>query len=815
MVKKLTDKASIPAVIDEMTLEEKATLVTGGATFETAPIPRLGIPSVTLLDAGSGVNLRQYLSNLLNTGRLRTKTSPSGGIGTLSQLVYILDRMERREELSADEQELLDVFLAYLKELVPSGDLPSCFPVNSLLASTWNPEIVRACAEQVGKEASAFGVDVLLGTPCVNIQRDPRGGRGFEGYSEDPYLASVLAPEYALGVQSQGVMANVKHFALNNQETERMGVDVRVSERAMQEIYFPIFRAVVQQGKVGSVMSSYNSVNGVPASQNERLLKTVLREEMGFDGLVVSDWGGVYDQVASLRAGNDLCMPGPRSIEPIVEAVRAGDLPESCLDEAVAHILQAIVKMPAMCGRRYTDIDSEQAKKVAYRAAAEGIILMKNEADTLPLKNGAHVAFYGEHSRRFADSGVGSGRVHTNKTSSMIEAAKSFTDARNLCLDCVDEQTEAVVVTLFSAGQEGKDRASLQLEAQNLQAFANAADAAADVGARLIVILNVAGPVDLSEIEAKADAILCVYFPGQEGAHAAADILFGKVNPSGKLAQTFPRHLHDVPAYLNFPGENKAVYYGEGLFTGYRYYDVRHIKPLYCFGHGLSYTTFELSELTLEAPAFRYDERDVFHVSVKVRNTGSRAGSETVQLYLKDAHATLMRPVKELKGFAKVALEPGEEKRVVLSLDKRSLSAYDERLHAWVCEPGEFQVMIGTSAEEIALTDSFRAVGKNPYAYGAQTQYTVIAADTAAVDAMLGVLERYAGPNQRILTRGDIARQTAYIAFSFTLQDAYKAYMQPAIVPEDAERVFADICEAVREIDITGRTFQYEEKEVF
>lgn len=812
---KLRDKDSIPGVLREMTLEEKAMLVTGGASFSTSPIPRLGIPSITLMDAGGGVNLRQYLSNLLNTGKLHTTGSPDGGIGTLSQLVYILDRMERRDELTAEELELLDVFLAYLKQYVPSGEMPSCFPVNSLLASTWNPAVVRACAEQVGKEANAFGVDVLLGTPCVNIQRDPRGGRGFEGYSEDPYLASMLAPEYAAGVQEQGVMANVKHFAANNQETERMGVDVRISKRAMQELYLPVFHAVIQRGKVGSVMSSYNSLNGEPASQNAWLLKTVLRDEMGFEGFVVSDWGGVYDQVAALRAGNDLCMPGPRTIEPILKAVHDGELSESALDEAVTCILQAIVKMPAMQGRRYKDVDSEQARKVAYLAAAEGIVLLKNERDTLPLKRDAQIAFFGENSHRFAESGVGSGRVHTNKTSSMIRSAEAFTDAEHIYLERVSEQTEAVIVTLFSAGQEGKDRSSLQLDEKNRQTFTKAAHAAAQVKARLIVILNIAGPVDLTEIEEKADAILCVYFPGQEGAHATADILFGKINPSGKLAQTFPRHLYDVPAYFNFPGENRTVFYGEGLFVGYRYYEARHIRPLYCFGHGLSYTTFSLSNLTLEAPEFRFNEMETFRVSVEICNTGTRAGSETVQLYLQDVHATLPRPVKELKGFCKVFLKAGEKKTVTMTLDRQSLCYYDEQREMWICEPGEFRVMIGTSAEQIVLEKSFRAVGKNPYAYGAQTQYTAIAADPAAVEAMVAVLERYAGSEQQFLTKGDIARQTAYLAFSFTLQDAYRTYIQPSIRAEDRERVFAEICDAVGAIDITDRVFQYEEKEIF
>ena len=259
---------------------------------------------------------------------------------TLSRLVYIMEHLECPEELETEEREILERFLAYLKTLVPSGDLPSCFPVNSLLASTWNPEIVRACARQVGKEASAFGVDMLLGTSCVNIQRDPRGGRGFEGYSEDPLLVSRLAPQYALGVQEQGVCADVKHFAANNQETNRQTINEIVSERALQEIYLPAFRACVQEGAVGSVMTAYNWINGEACAHNERLIDGTLRDKWKFDGVVVSDWGGVYDQVAALQAGNDLCMPGPRDITPIVNAVREGTLSEKKLNASVERILR-------------------------------------------------------------------------------------------------------------------------------------------------------------------------------------------------------------------------------------------------------------------------------------------------------------------------------------------------------------------------------------------------------------------------------------------------------------------------------------------
>lgn len=806
---KFTDKTSVKEVVRAMTLEEKALLITGGSSFGTASNERLGIPAALLIDAGGGVNLRQYLSNLLNTGVLHAQNGISGGMGTLSQLVYILDHMDQREKLSKEETQLLDDFLEYLKKLVPSGDMPSCFPVNSLLASSWEPQIVRACAEQVGKEASAFGVDVLLGTPCINIQRDPRGGRGFEGYSEDPYLISQMAPEYCLGVQEQGVIADLKHFAVNNQETERQTIDVQISERAMREIYLPGFQACVQKGKVRSVMTSYNWINGTASAHNKWLIEKVLREEWGFDGFVVSDWGGVYNQTAAVEAGNDLCMPGPRDVSPVVEAVRSGVLSEERLEAAVEHYLNVLADMPVMKGRKYYDIDSEKAKKVAYQAAASGIILLRNENQVLPLHETAQVSFYGSRCQRFAESGVGSGRVHTNKTSSLIESTTAIIGKERVNTDEVSKQTDAVVVTLFAAGQEGRDRENLKLAPEELQLFHLASADAKKVGAKLILILNIAGPVELDEILEETDAVLCVYFPGQEGAHAAADILFGRINPSGKLAQTFPHHLYDCPAFDNFPGENGKVYYGEGIYVGYRYYDRHHIEPLYPFGYGLSYTSFELSDLRFERERFYYDEEKEYPVRLKITNTGKCSGSETVQLYLTDLVSTLPKAEKELKGFQKVHLEPGESREIILHLNKEALSSFDEKLGKWVCEPGKFLVSVGTSSRDLPLKGEFLAVGENPYAYGPETEYTRLAADPRAVRILLEMLP------EDIITLEDIKRQTVYIAFSFTFRDAYNAYVRPYLNSAKADRLFEEVCGELQKLDVTEQRYQYEEKEIY
>jgi len=806
MAIKLTDRASVSAVMAEMTLEEKAALVTGVTSYGTAAIPRLGIPAALLIDNGCGVNLRQYLQELLSNGKLTSKNGIGTGPNRLSQMVNLFEHLNDRDGLAEDERELLEDFLAYLKELVPSGALPTCQPVASLMASTWDPTVIRESARVVGKEASAFGVDVLLGTPGVNLLRDPRGGRGFEYYSEDPFLISKLAPQYPLGVQEQGVLADVKHFAVNNQETNRKTVNAVASERVIRELYLPGFKACVQDGGVRNVMTSYNAVNGSFASQNKWLLEDVLRKEWGFKHFVVSDWTGVYDQVAAVEAGNDLCMPGPRDPAPIVEAVRNGTLAEAHLDQAVENILNALVEMPVMKGRKYTDVDPEEGRVAAYNAAKAGIILLKNENNTLPLDKDTHTAFFGDRCKKFEDSGVGSGRVITDKTTSLLDSAAVIAGQDKISFDAVNAATKAVVVTIFSAGQEGADRPDLKLSKEAQVLFHKAADAAQSCGAKVILVLNIAGPVELDGILERADAVLCVYFPGQEGARATADILYGRVNPSGKLAQTFPYHLYDCPTYGNFPGEDNVVMHGEGLFVGYRYYDSRHIEPMFPFGHGLSYTTFEFSDLRMK-DTFRFDEEDTFQVTVCVTNTGTRAGAEVVQLYLSDEVSTQLKVQKELKGFQKVFLQPGESRDVTIELNKESLSAFDMELKQWVCEPGWFTVQLGSSSRNILTTGRFKAVGKNPYAFGADSQYAKVVEDPRAVEILLA--------NVPGMTGEDIKKQTAFIAWSLTVEGAFRMHMESRIPADQRQQVLERICAELGQLDVTDSDIRYEEKEIY
>lgn len=810
---KLTDRESVREVIKEMTLEEKALVITGQYMYGTEGVERLGIPRAMFLDAGGGVNLRQYMVQLISTGKLTGKyleKAGKNGLGLIAYMTKIMNNLTTRENLDEDEKDLLDAFLEKMRELVPSGDLPSCFPDGMLLGATWNPDVVSACAGAVGREASAFGVDMLLGTPCINIHRNPLGGRSFESYSEDPYLISELAPNYCIGVQNQGVIADVKHFAANNQETERESVDEIISKRALYEIYFPGFKACVQKGGVKNVMTAYNYINGEACAHNSWLIRDVLRGEWGFDGFVVSDWGGVYDQVEAIRAGNDLSEPGPRDTKPIIDAVNEGRLEEACLDEAVEHYLNVLVEMPVMKGRRYHDIDSEQSRKTAYETACEGITLLKNDG-VLPLNEETQVSFYGEKCKQFLDCGIGSGRVHTDKTSSLIECSRKHARPGHILVSEMKDLTDVVVISAAAAGQEGCDRTDMKLDAGDQKLVLDTLRMAKEKQKKVVLILNISAPVEMMDYINDVNAVLCVYFPGQEGGHAAGDILFGKKNPCGKLPLTFPKYYRDCPSYLNFPGEFGQVLYGEGIFAGYRYYDVKEIEPLFPFGHGLSYTTFEFLDMKLSSNILNFDKGEKIQVTVKVKNTGEMAGSEVVQLYVHDQESTLQKPVKELKGFKKVYLEPGESKDVVLYIGKEQLSSYDPSEGDWVCEPGIFTLLAGNSSRNICLTKNLVAVGTNVYGYGPNTLFKRINDDDRAVEILLG------GLPEGVIDRTVLKNYNNTLPFQ-----PFEKVWAKEIIPrmhnktdDEVAVMFQSICEKLKRLDVADSQKKYIEDTVY
>ncbi len=759
---KLEKESSIPVLLQEMTPEEKVDLLVGKSFFRSQEFPKYGIPSVLYLDGATGVNLMQYVGELVGAS-LSTNTDEKkedsgsdsnneSGAAFMGMVGLVTNHEPLPQDMPEEQKAMIEKIRALVDSVRPQGEEPGCFPPGMLLGATWEPSVVYEIGEAVSREAMAYGVDILLGTPNTNIHRDPRNGRVFESFSEDPYLSNKMAPEFSKGVQDQGMVADVKHFAANNQETLRQGINEIISERAMREIYLPGFEAAVKEGGVGTVMSAYNSINGLPCAQNHWLLTEVLKNEWGFDGQVVSDWGAVYDQVDAVLAGNDMDMPGPRGKKVLYEAVADGRIPMERLDDAVTRMLKMILKTPTFCGRTYTTIDNEQSRKAAYRAAAEGITLLKNQA-LLPLSKESKVALIGHLSERFMESGSGSAQVDTRKFTSLVQEVKRKTS--KAVYGQIDADTEVVIITAGASGQEGSDRPAMDLDVDDKNMVLHAIRQAKACNAKVVLLLNVAGPVDMREYIDDVDALLCLFFPGMQGAKATADILFGDSNPSGKLPLTFPKKYQDCPTSFNFPGEFGQVVYGEDIFVGYRYYDYKEIAPLYPFGYGLSYTSFALSDLTVSSKEYAYENAKPLMITVTVTNTGKVQGKEVVQVYIKDEKSTLRKPVKELKGFAKVELQPGEKKQVTIPLGERAFSSYDTALYQWTTEPGVYEIQVGNSSDNITLDARILVTGKNPYGYSLRSSIGFMAQSQEA----MAVLEEVLG---KAFARDNFISQAVY-----------------------------------------------------
>lgn len=729
MSTKLKDEASIEQILQEMTVEEKAKLVTGGSPFASEPMEKYGIPAMFMLDGGTGFNSFQNASEV--GFQIAKKSAAEKGeeldresFGSMGGLVLGLRTIQNAKAQNAGNE-----------EKTPKKEY-GCYPPGMFFGATWNPDAIEACGHALGKEMGALGIDVILGTPNVNIHRNPLGGRLFEGYSEDPCLVSKLEPAFVKGVQSEGPLANVKHFAANNQETDRMGVDEHIPERALREIYLPGFKACVDAG-CKTLMSSYNKINGVPSAMNPWLLTKVLREEWGFDGFVTSDWAGAYDQVAAIAAGNDLAMPGPRGIQCIVKAVEEGKLKEEQLDICIRRFLNVLLQAPVMTKKNIT-FDMKEAVEATEFAAREGITLLKNNG-VLPLSKEAKVTFYGKRSKAFSGSGAGSAQVETTLITNPYDSTMALIGKENVTFEQPSSDTKIMIVTAGANGQEGSDRLDMEMDTDDKTALEKAISDAKKNDGKVILLLNTAGPVSLMDYEAEINAVICAYYPGMQGGKVLADVLFGDVNPSGKLPLTYPKFYHDCPSYKNFPGENKEVWYGEGIYVGYRYFDAKKIEPLYPFGFGLSYTTFELSELQV-AEKVNVENEDVT-VSVKVKNTGERAGSEVVQVYVHDVISRFDKPVKELKGFQKVYLDAGEEKEVHITLKKMDFAGYSTELGVWANEPGEYDILVGTSSADICFSKRIFVQCRNAFCFKESTSIGEIVANGRAVKLINEVLE--------------------------------------------------------------------------
>jgi len=634
-----------------LTLEQKATLLSGRDFWSVPPLPEAGLPAVVLTDGPHGV---------------------------------------RRQAGDLDRLGIFD-------------NLPAtCFPPAVAVAASWDPAVAERIGTAIGREARALGVPVVLG-PGVNIKRSPLCGRNFEYYSEDPLLAGVLAAAHVRGQQSQGIGASVKHFAANNQETERMQVSADVDERTLREIYLPAFERVVTEAQPATVMCAYNRINGVYASQSRWLLTEVLREEWGFRGAVVSDWGAVDDRVAALEAGLDLQMPGDGGAgnRAVVEAVRAGTLDEAVVDASARRVaaLAGLLPDPA------DGFDADGHHALARELAADCVVLLRNEHETLPLAPGTRLAVVGEFARTARFQGGGSSNVTATRVDAALDAIRELAggevpfapgDDVAAAVALAREAEVAVVFTGLSDREEseGFDRETLDLPAAQVELVRAVAAAAP----RTVVVLSHGGVVSLEGWHDEVDAVLDGALLGQAGGSALADVLFGVVNPSGRLAETIPLRLADTPAYLDFPGEQGHVRYGEGVMVGYRSYATVGRAVRYPFGHGLSYTTITASDLRVEATG-----ADSAAVAVTVANTGQRAGKHVVQVYVATTAGPVRRPARELRAFTKVALQPGESRTVELALDRRAFAYWDVREHGWVVAPGDYAVQVCANAHEVLL----------------------------------------------------------------------------------------------------------------
>lgn len=657
---------NIKELLSQMTLEEKAGMCVGLDFWHLKGVERMGIPSIMVSDGPNGL---------------------------------------RKQDQEADHLGINESIKAV------------CFPPAVLSACSFDRELMEQFGDAIGKEAQATDVAVVLG-PGVNIKRSPLCGRNFEYFSEDPYLSGEIAVPFIKGVQAHGVGTSLKHFAANNQENCRMSCSSEADERTLREIYLPAFERAVKEAQPNTVMCSYNLINGVYASENNWLLNQVLRDEWGFQGLVMSDWGATVDYVKGVAAGLDLEMPGPDegTEARLVAAVKDGSLSEAVLDQAVTRILTLICHWEDNREQRAFTMDADH--EMARRIAEESMVLLKNNG-VLPLKKDEKILFVGEYAQVPRYQGGGSSHVNSFKVSDALSAARKFADvsyAKGFCGQTdeydADLAAEAVAaarsadkVVVFaglpdSFESEGYDRTHMDMPSCQNRLI----EEIAAINSNVIVVLHNGSPVTMPWLD-KAAGLLEAYLGGQAVGEAIANILFGAVNPSGKLAESFPKKLSDNPSYLNFGGKDK-VEYREGVFAGYRYYDKKEMDVNFPFGHGLSYTTFEYSNLRFDKETVT--DGDVLNVSLDVTNTGSVAGKETVQLYVSDRTGQVQRPLRELKGFEKVSLAPGETKTVTMALDARSFSYYAVELHDWYAHSGEYVISAAASSRDIRLEKTVR-----------------------------------------------------------------------------------------------------------
>lgn len=712
----------VKKLVNELTLEEKASLCSGADFWHTKAIDRLNIPAAMVSDGPHGIRKQESLA----------------------------DHMGVAESIKAIG-----------------------FPTASAMACSFDRDLLHKVGDALGEECVAEDLAVLLG-PGINMKRSPICGRNFEYYSEDPVVAGELGAAFVNGVQEHGVGTSLKHFAANNQEWRRMSISAEIDERTLREIYLAAFETVVKKAQPWTIMCSYNRINGVYSCENDWLLNKVLRDEWGFEGLVMTDWGAMDERVPSLKAGLDLEMPDchGETDKLIVKAVQSGELEEPVLDTAVERILTMVDKyltarkgidpasmvhpLPSSVERGY-DVAAHHA--LARTTAEQSAVLLKNE-DILPLQKDKKIAFIGEFAKVPRIQGGGSSHINNTSVESALDAAGdsvSYAQGFHIDEETTDETLlqeaitlakESDVAVIFaglpdSFESEGFDRTHLNMPANQNELIARISE----VQPNVVVVLHSGSPIAMPWLD-KVAGVLQMYLAGQASGGAAVNLLFGDATPCGKLAETFPLHLEDNPSYLNFPGNREKVCYQEGVFIGYRYYDKKKMDVLFPFGYGLSYTDFTYSNMKVTvngknaAGVDVIKETDEIVVSADITNTGNCDGAEIVQLYIKNPVVYEIRPEKELRDFAKVFLKAGETKTVTFTLNARAFSYYETRIHDWYAESGDYEILLASSSRDIRLQDTVSITGSKKIPFVADYITTcedveLFAKDGSALDEML------------------------------------------------------------------------------
>jgi beta-glucosidase len=697
-------------LLKRMTLEEKASMLAGSGWMESTPIPRLGIPAIKMADGPLGV--RSWAGSSAITGL------PGSPLKVQS----------------------------------------TSFPAGVAMAATWDPELVRREGQAIAQEVKALGRDMILG-PTVNINRQPLWGRNFEGYGEDPYLAARLGVAYVKGVEGEGVIPSVKHFDANNQEFERHRIDEQVDARTLHEIYLPAFKAAIQEAGAWTVMSAYNKVNGAHCAESTELLTDILKKELGFKGFVVSDWGSTYSTAATVNAGMDLEMPGGQPMrnwlvkpktqaegngagwltaDKVLAEVKAGHITEATLDDNVGRILRVIF-LSGIFDHPHPgggEVNTPSQVAVARQGATESIVLLKNTGSLLPLSAAKvhSIVVIGPNAAVARTGGGGSSLVVPKYAIAPLDGirfragsgvkvkfalgvgmdgedpAQDTPEARaSLLKEAADAAAQSDVAVVVVGRYEKNEREDFDVKTMDLPAGQDELiEAIEQVNPHTIVVLNTGDPVTMTKWIDTTPALVDMWYGGQEAGTALAAVLFGDANPSGKLPVSLPKEWKDNPTYGNYPvsgpAENLKVNYAEGIYVGYRYYDTKNVEPRFPFGFGLSYTKFAYSGLTV-TPYLAAGKAGLTGavVSLKVQNTGSRAGAEVVELYVHDGHSKIDRPVHELKGFKRVELKPGETQTVAFTLGRAALSYWSPEKKAWTADPGTFEIQVGASSRDIRL----------------------------------------------------------------------------------------------------------------